>query len=164
MGRIEIVGGAVKAVSRTHRTPETTPMISARHDSTLPTGPPPGSPSGPSPGGHTEKYSPPGPNLHTGSIRLFLSAFILDTSEIRGAPAWVACASFYRPRLAEDPNKNRTKLCSANDFFPHPFRPSVRRDNMGRRAKKEGARQPAFCALEDEQRSLMAQTQPHFGD
>ncbi len=95
-------------------------MISARHDSTLPNGPADGSHDTDRPGGHTEKYSPPGPNLHTGSIRLFLYASILDTSHFRGFPMWVACAMFYRPCLPRNPNKNRTKLGPCQDFFRLP--------------------------------------------
>jgi hypothetical protein len=72
-------------------------MMSARHDSTLPNGPADGSHGTDGPGGHTEEYSPPGPNLHTGPIRLFLYAFILDTSRSCGRPMWVAYAVFYRP-------------------------------------------------------------------
>jgi hypothetical protein len=111
-------------------------MISARHDSTLPSGPADGSQNSGGPGGHSEKYSPPGPNLHTGAIRLSLYASILDTSQFHGVPTWVACARFYRPPPPKYPNKNRTKLRPSHDFFPHPFRPIAKRDNIGRRLKK----------------------------
>jgi hypothetical protein len=57
---------------RLHRTPDTTPMISARHESTFVSAPAEGSGNAKSEGGQVEKYSPPVPNLHTGSILPFL--------------------------------------------------------------------------------------------
>lgn len=73
----------IPLAGRTHRTPVTTPTISTRHDSTFASAPAEGSQNATSEGGQVEKYSPPVPNLHTGSIRLLPYAFILESSYAR---------------------------------------------------------------------------------
>ena len=65
--------------ARTHLVPESTPMISATEARTRVKGPRARSSSGGQTPGHTERYSPPGPNLHSGSIRLILYISILGT-------------------------------------------------------------------------------------
>jgi len=74
------MAAAVEEGALPRRTPETTPAISARHKSTFVSAPAEGSAKVASPGGQTEKYSPPVPNLHTGSLRLLLSTSILASS------------------------------------------------------------------------------------
>ena len=54
-------------------------MISAMEDSTRVTCPADGSGQSGGDPGHMERYSPPGPNLHAGSIRPILCVFIRDT-------------------------------------------------------------------------------------
>ena len=76
MGSLQDVAGAD---ARTHRVPESTPTISASDPSRRVKCPADKSSSSARPGGHTDWYSPPGPNLHIGSIRLNLYISILDT-------------------------------------------------------------------------------------
>jgi hypothetical protein len=62
-----------------HRVPESTPTISASDSSRRVRGPADRSSSAARPGGHTERYSPPGPSLHTGSLHPILYISILVT-------------------------------------------------------------------------------------
>ncbi len=62
-----------------HRVPESTPTISASDASRRVRGPADRSSSSTRPGGHTERYSPPGPNWHSGSILLIRYISILAT-------------------------------------------------------------------------------------
>lgn len=67
------------ATGRTRRVPESTPMISATDANTRVNCPADGSPQAGGDPGQIERYSPPGPNLHKGSIRPILCVFIRDT-------------------------------------------------------------------------------------
>ena len=114
--------GPATAFSRRQRTPETTPAISARHKSTFVSAPADGSGNFTSSPGQTEKYSPPVPSLHTGSIPLFLYASILSiltSMMIRRYLSWCYDLSTVGPpEPKQKPNKSRT---AAELFFlPRP--------------------------------------------
>jgi len=80
-------------------------MISAKQDSTLVSAPAEGSQNGMSDGGHIETYSPPVPNLHTGSILPLSYASILASLQtLDSVPIHPALCSIDHP-----PHNTQTK-------------------------------------------------------
>jgi hypothetical protein len=113
--------------------------------------------------GHTERYSPPGPNLHTGSIHLMRYVSILDTLCIDAVCLLPYRSSFYRPPSSKNPNKNRTKSVPAGTFLRIAIPRIVPRHNMGPMTQKHARnRSPAVDARTP--RLGRDTTEPHLLD
>jgi hypothetical protein len=130
------------AAGGTHRVPESTPTISATDDSTRVKCPAEGSTGPGGEPGHIETYSPPGPNLHAGSIRPILCVFILDILTFRRFLIPVLPCFFYRRRPRKSPNKTRTNLRQKETFLRNPILPVVPRSYMGPMTKKKMCSSP----------------------
>ena len=113
-----VVAGGVR------RVPESTPTISAMDDNTLVRCPADGSTQTGGDAGHTERYSPPGPNLHAGSIRPILCVVILDTLAFRCLLTPALPSFSYRPHPRKNPNKTRTNLRQGRTFLRKPSPPN----------------------------------------
>ena len=95
---------AVTSDAATHFVPESTPTISASDASSRVRCPASGSSAIGQSAGHTERYSPPGPNLHTGSIRPILCLSIPDTfsyDDFRFPPLAGLCSIDHAPRKTQ---------------------------------------------------------------
>ena len=92
------------------------------------------------PGGHTETKSPPGPNLHTGSNDFVFFSIIVTTSLLMFAviAAHHLAHPRYRQAGCKNPNKNRTKIASADVFQKPVFIRIVKANNIGRVHAPEG--------------------------
>jgi hypothetical protein len=106
----------------TRRVPDSTPMISAMEDSTRVRCPADGSSDPGGDPGHMERYSPPGPNLHAGSIRPILCVFILDPLCL--SVVFDCCLTGLSP-IGDAPTKTQTKteqICAPPGLFcaAHP--------------------------------------------
>ncbi len=146
----------------THRVPESTPTISASDASRRVKCPADGSSSSTRPGGHTERYSPPGPNLHSGSIRLIRYISIPGTlNSISFFPRWSDRRSPYRPPPTKNPNKNRTNFTSRASFLRRPTHPDYHMSLYGTDSTKMCVR-PNRTVLRREQSRSPGEDLPWF--
>ena len=117
---------AVTSDAATHFVPESTPTISASDASSRVRCPASGSSAIGQSAGHPEKYSPPGPNLHPGSIRPILclsipDTFSYDALRFPSLPAYVL--STMPP---EKPKQKPNKTTPTADLFRPPYPPHSR--------------------------------------
>jgi len=109
----------------THRVPESTPNISATDDNTRVRCPADGSPDPGGDPGHMERYSPPGPNLHAGSIRPILCVFILDTLTFRWSLTPALPVPFLSAAPPQKPKQNPNKSSPADNLSAHTHTPGL---------------------------------------
>jgi hypothetical protein len=109
----------------THRVPESTPTISASDSSRRVRCPADGSSSSICPGGHTERYSPPGPNLHSGSIRLIRYISILGTLNSIRFSTWFQSTPVLSATPFRKPKQKPNKFRPTTNLFAHAHPPEL---------------------------------------
>ncbi len=111
--------------TRTHRVPESTPTTSASDASRRVRCPADRSSSSTRPGGHTERYSPPGPNLHSGSIRLIRYISILGTlNSIRFSNGFLS-TPVLSAAPSKKPKQKPNKIGPARHLFAQAHPPEL---------------------------------------